>query len=62
MRRSVIALSKLYSLNDPRLAQTMVRGDLVMTESTGIKTRSKSKQSMYTRSPCRLYSNILITY
>lgn len=56
IRRSVIALSKLYSLNDPRLAQTMVKGDLVLTESAGIKTRSRSKQSMYTKKPlCFFY-------
>lgn len=44
---SVIALSKLYSLNDPRLAQISVKGDLVINTSDGlIKTRSRAKQSM----------------
>lgn len=43
---SVIALSKLYELNDPRLAQTMVKGDLIMNNTDGqIKTRSRAKQS-----------------
>lgn len=45
---SVIALSKLYSLNDPRLAQTQVKGDLIVNNDDGlIKTRSRAKQSMY---------------
>jgi importin-9 len=44
---SVIALSKLYSLNDPRLAQISVKGDLVINANDGqIKTRSRAKQSM----------------
>lgn len=43
---SVIALSKLYSLNDARLAQTMVKGDLIVGNDDGrIKTRSRAKQS-----------------
>lgn len=43
---SVIALSKLYSLNDPRLAQTNVKGDLIVNnDDTRIKTRSRAKQS-----------------
>lgn len=44
----MIALSKLYSLNDPRLAQTQVKGDLIVNKDDGlIKTRSRAKQSMY---------------
>ena len=42
---SVIALSKLYSLNDARLAQTSVRGDLIINETDQIMTRSKAKLS-----------------
>ena len=43
---SVIALSKLYSLNDSRLAQTQVKGDLIVNNDDGlIKTRSRAKQS-----------------
>ena len=62
-QRSVIALSKLYSLNDPRLAQTMVKGDLVPSEDAGIKTRSRSKQSMYTESShLSICLSIVITY
>ncbi|KAF5657204.1 importin [Fusarium heterosporum] len=48
IRQNVIALSKLYSLNDPRLAQTQVKGDLIVGNDDGlIKTRSRAKQSMY---------------
>lgn len=45
---SAIALSKLYSLNDARLAQITVKGDLIIQADDGrIKTRSRAKQSMY---------------
>ncbi|KAI1432222.1 armadillo-type protein [Xylaria sp. CBS 124048] len=46
IRQNVIALSKLYSLNDARVAQTMVKGDLIITTSDRIMTRSRAKQSM----------------
>lgn len=42
---SVIALSKLFSLNDPRVAQIMVRGDMIMPTSDRILTRSRARQS-----------------
>ena len=42
---SVIALSKLYSLNDPRIASTNVKGDLIITNSTRIMTRSRAKET-----------------
>lgn len=48
---SVIALSKLYSLNDARLAQTMVKGDMIMPTSDRIMTRSRAKQSMFDHDP-----------
>lgn len=41
----MIALSKLYSLNDPRVTQTVVKGDLIMPTSDRILTRSRAKQS-----------------
>jgi hypothetical protein len=45
---SVIALSKLFSLNDPRISQIMVKGDLIVAQDDGrIKTRSRAKQSMF---------------
>ncbi|TDZ31386.1 Importin subunit beta-5 [Colletotrichum spinosum] len=57
IRQNVIALSKLYSLNDPRLAQTMVKGDLIMGNQDGrIMTRSRAKQNpdRYTLIPASL--------
>ncbi|KAJ3465979.1 hypothetical protein MRS44_006637 [Fusarium solani] len=46
IRQNVIALSKLYSLNDARLAQTNVKGDLIVNANDGrIKTRSRAKQN-----------------
>jgi hypothetical protein len=44
---SVIALSKLYSLNDSRVAQTNVKGDLIVPTSDRIMTRSRAKLSMW---------------
>ncbi|KAJ8121138.1 hypothetical protein ONZ43_g2334 [Nemania bipapillata] len=56
IRQNVIALSKLYSLNDPRVAQTMVRGDLIIPASDRIMTRSRAKQNpdQYTVIPAPL--------
>ncbi|KAI0515320.1 armadillo-type protein [Xylaria bambusicola] len=56
IRQNVIALSKLYSLNDPRVAQTMVRGDMIMPASDRIVTRSRAKQNpdQYTIIPAPL--------
>src|SRR4051812_17730595 len=42
---SVIALSKLYDLNDPRLSQINVKGDLIVPRSDRIMTRSRARQS-----------------
>jgi hypothetical protein len=44
---SVIALSKLYSLNDQRVVQTIVKGDLIIPVSDRIRTRSQSKNSAF---------------
>ncbi|RWA09716.1 hypothetical protein EKO27_g5399 [Xylaria grammica] len=56
IRQNVIALIKLYSLNDPRIAQTMVRGDMIMPVSDRIMTRSRAKQNpdQYTIIPAPL--------
>ncbi|ROW01143.1 hypothetical protein VSDG_02656 [Cytospora chrysosperma] len=57
IRQNVIALSKLYSLNDARLSQTMVKGDLIVQPSDGrIMTRSRAKQNpdQYTLIPTTL--------
>ncbi|KAI9761028.1 MAG: hypothetical protein M4579_001291 [Chaenotheca gracillima] len=45
IRQNAIALSKLYELNDQRLTQTMVKGDLIVPESDLIMTRSKAKKN-----------------
>ncbi|KAI2636081.1 armadillo-type protein [Xylaria nigripes] len=45
IRQNVIALSNLYSLNDPRVTQTMVKGDMIVSTSDRIVTRSRSKQN-----------------
>ncbi|KAG6007567.1 hypothetical protein E4U43_000285 [Claviceps pusilla] len=46
IRQNVIALSKLYGLNDPRVAQISVKGDLIVGADDGrIKTRSRAKQN-----------------
>jgi hypothetical protein len=42
IRQNVIALSKLYELEDPRLSQVQVKGDLVVQDTGRIKTRSQS--------------------
>ncbi|KAK3378686.1 armadillo-type protein [Lasiosphaeria ovina] len=56
IRQNVIALSKLYSLNDARVAQTQVKGDLIITSSDRILTRSRSRQNpdQYTIIPAPL--------
>ncbi|KAI2619058.1 ARM repeat-containing protein [Hypomontagnella submonticulosa] len=56
IRQNVIALSKLYSLNDPRVGQTMVRGDFIMPASDRIMTRSRTRQQpdQYTIIPAPL--------
>lgn len=44
---SVIALSKLYDLQDPRLSHVMVKGDLIINPATSerIMTRSRARQN-----------------
>ncbi|KAK5661171.1 hypothetical protein OQA88_11062 [Cercophora sp. LCS_1] len=56
IRQNVIALSKLYSLNDARIAQTQVKGDLVIPTSNRIMTRSRARQNpdQYTIIPAPL--------
>ncbi|KAI9646823.1 hypothetical protein NHQ30_004822 [Ciborinia camelliae] len=45
IRQNVLALSKIFSLNDQRVAQTLVKGDLIIPTSNRIMTRSKAKLS-----------------
>ncbi|KAI9670418.1 MAG: hypothetical protein M1829_004741 [Trizodia sp. TS-e1964] len=56
IRQNVIALSKLYTLADPRLAQTMVQGDLIVPTSSRIMTRSRTRNTpdQYTTIPVPL--------
>lgn len=42
---SVAALSKLYDLNDPRIAEIQVKGDLIVPKSDRIMTRSRAKET-----------------
>ncbi|OAR01140.1 hypothetical protein LLEC1_05590 [Akanthomyces lecanii] len=44
IRQNVIALSKLFALNDKRLAEIPVKGDLIVEDDGIIKTRSRAKQ------------------
>ena len=43
IRQNVIALSNIYKLHDPRLAEIQVQGDLITQNSGRIKTRSRAK-------------------
>ncbi|KAI8936326.1 hypothetical protein NX059_006742 [Plenodomus lindquistii] len=56
IRQNVIALSKLYDLKDPRLAQVQVKGDLIATNDGRIMTRSRAKNNpdQYTIVPAPL--------
>ncbi|EME78885.1 uncharacterized protein MYCFIDRAFT_65314 [Pseudocercospora fijiensis CIRAD86] len=56
IRQNVVALSKLYELQDPRLAQIQVKGDLIVPKSDRILTRSRAKQQpdQYTVIPAQL--------
>lgn len=53
---SVIALSKLYDLQDPRLANVQVKGDLIVPQSDRIMTRSRARAQpdQYTTVPAQL--------
>ncbi|RAL61137.1 hypothetical protein DID88_010476 [Monilinia fructigena] len=56
IRQNVIALSKIFSLNDQRVTQTMVKGELIIPTSNRIMTRSKAKLNpdQYTIIPASL--------
>ena len=57
IRQNVVALSKLYDLDDERLRHTMVRGDLIVQPSSDrIMTRSKARLNpdTYTSIPIQL--------
>lgn len=56
IRQNATALCYLYNLQDPRLAQIIVPGDLVIPTSSRIMTRSRAKQTpdQYTMIPVPL--------
>ncbi|KAL8722132.1 MAG: hypothetical protein Q9225_001325 [Loekoesia sp. 1 TL-2023] len=45
IRQNVIALTNIYKLHDERLANIQVQGDLMVDNSTRIKTRSQAKRT-----------------
>ncbi|KAH0563053.1 hypothetical protein GP486_002386, partial [Trichoglossum hirsutum] len=45
IRQNVIALSKLFSLEDQRLVNILVQGDLIVPDSDRIMTRSKARSN-----------------
>ncbi|DAA76939.1 TPA_exp: Uncharacterized protein A8136_7168 [Trichophyton benhamiae CBS 112371] len=45
IRQNVIALSKLYQLDDPRIAEIQVKGELIIQDTGRIKTRSQSRKN-----------------
>lgn len=53
---SVTALTKIYDLNDPRLAEMRVKGDLIVPKSDRIMTRSRARQTpdQFTTIPAQL--------
>jgi hypothetical protein len=56
IRQNVIAISKIYSLNDARVAQAMVKGDQIISDSNRIMTRSQARLNpiKYTSVPASL--------
>lgn len=56
IRQNVVALSKLYNLDDPRIRQIAVKGDLIVPANDRIKTRShaKSNPDTWTTIPANL--------
>ncbi|KKZ67571.1 hypothetical protein EMCG_06747 [[Emmonsia] crescens] len=44
IRQNVIALSKIYQLDDPRVAQVQVKGELIIQDTGRIKTRSQARR------------------
>ncbi|EEH18389.2 hypothetical protein PABG_00952 [Paracoccidioides brasiliensis Pb03] len=56
IRQNVVALAKIYQLDDPRVAQVQVKGDLIIQDTGRIKTRSQSRRDpdQYTIVPAPL--------
>ncbi|PWY89015.1 importin beta-5 subunit [Aspergillus heteromorphus CBS 117.55] len=45
IKQNIIALAKLFSLDDPRLSQVQVKGDLIIQDTGRIKTRSQTRKN-----------------
>lgn len=45
IKQNTIALANLYNLEDPRLAQVQVKGDLIIQDTGRIKTRSQARKN-----------------
>lgn len=45
IKQNIIALAQLYNLDDARLAQIQVRGDLIIQDTGRIKTRSQTRSN-----------------
>ncbi|KAA8648257.1 hypothetical protein EYZ11_008023 [Aspergillus tanneri] len=45
IKQNIIALATLYNLEDPRLAQVQVKGDLIVQDTGRIKTRSQTRKN-----------------
>jgi hypothetical protein len=45
IKQNIIALATLYNLEDPRLAQVQIKGDLIIQDTGRIKTRSQTRNN-----------------
>ncbi|KAL2809006.1 armadillo-type protein [Aspergillus granulosus] len=45
IKQNIIALATLYNLDDPRLSQVQVKGDLIVQDTGRIKTRSQARNN-----------------
>ncbi|GAB7362262.1 hypothetical protein MBLNU230_g2282t1 [Neophaeotheca triangularis] len=56
IKQNIIALSRLWELHDPRLANIQVKGDIIMPQSDRIMTRSRARQQpeQHTTIPAQL--------
>jgi importin-9 len=45
VRQNIVALSKIFSLHDPRVTAITVKGDLIVDNSGRIKTRSQARNN-----------------
>jgi hypothetical protein len=43
IKQNIFALARLYELSDPRLSEVPVKGDLIITDTGRIKTRSQAR-------------------